>query len=703
VTGAIRVPNRGTSLAPPSGMPRQDPSPLASLPPGAPVRRLRADEPERLRILAREWLVTNGLGGYASGTLGGPPSRRYHGMLIAAFPPPVGRRVVVSDLNEALVVAGGERRPLLAYSTDLVGDIALVEFRLEAGLPVWRFQHGDVVIERRVVMPHGQNTTLALYELLEGPAAVDLEVALGIQHRPHDDIHTPAGAPPRVAETGDGYEISLGALAPVHVRVEAARVGFVERAHALPPRRYAIEESRGYTDTPRTFSPGTLLLELRRDRRAAVAISTERWEILTALDARAAHESECERRLSLIEAAPPPARTGLAAELVLAADQFVVAPLGRAAQATRVRAAGEDERSVIAGYPWFTEWGRDTMISLEGLTLCTGRPAEARRILHTFSAAIRDGLVPNLFPEGDDQGLYHTADATLWFFHAVDRFVAATADRAFLHTLLPQLVEVAERHIAGTRFGIGVDPEDGLLRQGAHGYQLTWMDAKVGDWVVTPRRGKAVEINALWYNALRLLAAWSEEAGQPANGERYSLAAARAKDSFNRRFWCEARAHLYDVVDGEAGDDAACRPNQIFAVSLPHPVLAPERWQSVLGSVRDALLTPFGLRTLHPGDASYQPRYHGDLRSRDAAYHQGTVWPWLIGAYVDACRRVEPDHEPELASVLAAFDAHLDEACIGTIGEIFDAEPPFAPRGCIAQAWSVAEALRCAAFTSAPR
>jgi glycogen debranching enzyme len=684
-------------------MPRSESSPLAPSSPTAPVRRCRVGGPERAQILGREWLVTNGLGGYASGTIGGPPSRRYHGMLVGAFPPPVGRRVVVSDLNETLVLPGGEQQALLAYSTESVGNVALAEFRLEAGVPIWSFRYRDIVIERRVVMPHGQNTTLVLYELLEGPAAVEIEISLGIQHRPHDDIHTPAAAPPRVTQTGDGYEIAVGALAPVHVRIEATHVRFVEGAQPLPPRRYAIEESRGYMDAPRTFSPGTLVLELRHDRPAAVAISTERWEILTALDARAAYASERERRLGLIAAAPPAARHGLAAELVLAADQFVVAPLGRAAQATRVRAAGEDERSVIAGYPWFTDWGRDTMISLEGLTLCTGRPAEARRILRTFSAAIRDGLVPNLFPEGDAQGLYHTADATLWLFHAVDRFVASTDDRAFLHSLLPQLIEVAERHLAGTRFGIGVDPDDGLLRQGAPGYQLTWMDAKVGDWVVTPRRGKAVEINALWYNALCLLAAWSDEAGQTANAERYTQAATRAQESFNRRFWCEAQAHLYDVVDGETGDDAACRPNQLFALSLPHPVLAPDRWLPVLTSVRKALLTPYGLRTLDPLDPSYQPRYHGDLRSRDAAYHQGTVWPWLIGAYVDACRRAEPDHAPELVRVLAAFDAHLDEACIGTISEIFDAEPPFTPRGCIAQAWSVAEVLRCATFIPAPR
>jgi predicted glycogen debranching enzyme len=394
---------------------------------------------------------------------------------------------------------------------------------------------------------------------------------------------------------------------------------------------------------------------------------------------------------------------GLAAELVLAADQFIVTPIGRAAEAARVRARGDEERSVIAGYHWFTDWGRDTMISLEGLTLLTGRAAEAKRILRTFTSAIRDGLLPNLFPEGDSHGLYHTADATLWLFHALDRYVAATSDRALLHALLPQLGDVVERHLAGTRFGIGVDARDGLLQQGAPGFQLTWMDAKVGDWVVTPRRGKAVEINALWYNALCLLAEWQRGAGRASDAARLEAAAARVRKSFNRRFWCEPAQHLFDVVDGENGDDSRCRPNQILAISLAHPVLARRRWRPVLEVVRDELLTPFGLRTLSPKDPQYQPKYDGDLRSRDAAYHQGTVWPWLLGPFIDAWRRTFPLDSGATELFLAAFDGHLDDGCVGTIGEIFDAEAPYAARGCVAQAWSVAEVLRCAVYAARDR
>jgi predicted glycogen debranching enzyme len=334
------------------------------------------------------------------------------------------------------------------------------------------------------------------------------------------------------------------------------------------------------------------------------------------------------------------------------------------------------------------------MIALEGLTLVTGRHAEAGYVLRTFAHSIRDGLIPNLFPEGGREGLYHTADATLWFFHALDRYLDVTQDRATLRRLLPVLVDVVEHHLRGTRFGIGVDPKDDLLRQGAQGHALTWMDAKVGDWVVTPRRGKAVEINALWYNALRLLEEWVRAEGDAASAVSLGQRAERARAAFNERFWYAAGEYLYDVVDGEEGDDARCRPNQIVALSLRHPVLDAARWEPVLGVVRERLLTPVGLRSLAPGDPDYQARYDGDLRARDGAYHQGTVWPWLLGPFVDAWLRVHPADGAAARSLLAGLTPHLDEAGVGSISEIFDAESPFTPRGCVAQAWSVAEVLR---------
>jgi predicted glycogen debranching enzyme len=335
------------------------------------------------------------------------------------------------------------------------------------------------------------------------------------------------------------------------------------------------------------------------------------------------------------------------------------------------------------------------MISLEGLTLSTGRSIAANYILRTFAHYIRDGLIPNLFPEGKSDGLYHTADATLWFFHALHRYLEYTKDRHLLDHLLPKLLDIAEHHISGTRFNIHVDREDGLLVQGQHGYQLTWMDAKVDDWVVTPRRGKAVEINALWYNALRLLERWLEKAGRDEEADWIAGYAARAKESFNQRFWNEAAGGLYDVIDGENPEaDAYCRPNQIFAISLDHPILEESRWEAVVATVRERLLTPVGLRSLAPGEREYKPKYDGDLRSRDAAYHQGTVWAWLIGPFIDAWLKTYPDDFVTARHFLEAFRTSKRSSCAGTIGEIFDAEPPFTPRGCCAQAWSVAEVLR---------
>jgi predicted glycogen debranching enzyme len=304
-----------------------------------------------------------------------------------------------------------------------------------------------------------------------------------------------------------------------------------------------------------------------------------------------------------------------------------------------------------------------------------------------------------MFPEGANEGLYHTADATLWFFHAIDRYTQASGDLRTLAQLLPALIDIVDHHLRGTRFGIRVDPDDGLLSQGAPGYQLTWMDAKAGDWVVTPRRGKAVEINALWYNALRLMEGWLAKAGDPAGAERMQRAADRAFTAFNRRFWNPERGYLLDVVDGEHGDDPACRPNQLFAISLRHPVLDPSCFVPVIEAVERELLTPVGLRSLSPRHPDYKQTYRGDLVTRDAAYHQGTVWSWLIGPYVDAVLRIDPGDLGRARRALDGLVAHLGENCIGFVSEVFDAERPYTPGGCVAQAWGVAELLRCLLLT----
>jgi predicted glycogen debranching enzyme len=665
-------------------------------------------EPKNLTtLLEHEWLVTNGLGGYASGTLAGVVTRRYHGLLIAAHKAPLGRVMMLNHLSEQLrlpdwstVQVGGDEH--VGGHLHLDGGDHLIEFRLESGLPVWRYEVLGHVVEKRVFMPHRQNTVYIAYRLLEGPGPVRLKLRPSVHFRGHDD---PVSAIRQGAYTltaiDDRYELSIGPPFPaLRLRLEGDNAAFTLCGHNRPDILYRIEESRGYDATGSLWSPGHFRVNLRLDQEVVLIASTESWETVQALSSAAALAAERERRRRLIQAAVPSAQLGYGAGLVVAADQFLITPSSRLEDAARAHAAGDEAMSVIAGYHWFTDWGRDTMISLEGLTLTTGRHREAGYLLRTFAHYIRDGLIPNLFPEGESEGLYHTADATLWYFHALDRYLDATADVETLRLLLPKLRDIVEHHQQGTRFGIGVDPEDGLLRQDAPGYQLTWMDAKVGDWVVTPRRGKAVEINALWYNALCLIEGWDRQHGDAAKADRWAEAAARARRSFNKRFWCPQCNYLYDVVDGEAGDDAACRPNQIFALALRHPVLEATRWEAVLRVVRSRLLTPVGLRSLAPGSPDYKPVYYGDLRARDAAYHQGTVWAWLIGPFVDAWLRTHPEDRAGARRFLEGFLQHRGEACIGSISEIFDAEPPFTPRGCIAQAWSVAEVLRAWARTS---
>lgn len=667
-------------------------------------------DPQAARTsLRRQWLVTNGLGGYASGTLAGAVTWRYHGLLIAALPAPVGRMVMLNHLAEFLrrpdgtrVQFGGAEPGPAEHATPLF----LREFRLEHHLPVWRYEIDGIVIEKRILMPYLQNTAHVSYRRLDAGPAWTLELRPSVHFRRIEDSAGVALPAYGVRVRGRRLEIEAADIAvPLRLFIATGEFQFTQDGGSTREIFYERDAERGYEARGLLWSPGYLTAPLASGEAVTLVASTEDWHTASALDPDAALSTEVERRQHLARIAVAAAQQGLAAELVLAADQFLVSPAGRIADAARARAAGDELRSVIAGYHWFTDWGRDTMISLEGLALTTGRWHEAAWILRTFARAVRDGLVPNLFPEGKNDGLYHTADASLWFFHAAHRYFEITGDAGTLDTLLPVLRDIAEHHLRGTHFGIGVDPSDGLLRQGAEGYQLTWMDAKVGDWVVTPRRGKAVEINALWYNALKLLETWLRRpgpAGDPTAADIFARHAARCRDAFNRRFWNPARDCLFDVVDGEKGDDPSVRPNQIIAISLPHPVLDAARWAAVLGVVEKQLLTPVGLRSLSRDHPDYKERYYGDLRSRDAAYHQGTVWAWLIGPFVDAWLKV---HDHDLAGarrLLTGFGPRLDEACVSTISEIFDAEEPFTPRGCIAQAWSVAEVLRCLVLT-APR
>ena len=648
-------------------------------------------------LLHREWLVTNGLGGYASGTLAGICTRRYHGLLIAALPAPLGRMMMFNHIIEEIRLPDGRVMSISGGNADGASGTATLEsFSLELGLPVWHYQAGPFQLEKRVLLPHRANTVHLIYRLLSGPTSVRLRLRPGLHFRPHETAVAPGLAPSySVTSLANRFEITAADLPPLRMSLSGPRGSLVLDGGRSYEVEYPLERDRGYTFHDALWSPGYFRSDLSMEQPVTLSVSTEPWDVLLAINPQEALAAETDRRQRLISQADPRARSGTAAELVLAADQFVITPTTRVIDAARTHAAGDELRAIIAGCHWFTDWGRDTMISLEGLTLTTGRHVEAGYILRAFNHYVRDGLIPNLFPEGEQAGLYHTVDATLWYFHAVDRYVSATHDRATLRMLLPTLRDIVDHHIRGTRFGIGVDPADGLLRQGEEGFQLTWMDAKVGDWVVTPRRGKAVEINALWYNALVLLSRWLTEEDEAQLGQEKMALANRVCDSFNARFWCANGGWLYDVVDGEGSDDPAFRPNQIFAVSLPNAVLWPDRWPIIVQAVADRLLTPMGLRTLAPGEKDYKSTYDGDLRSRDAAYHQGTVWPWLIGPFIDAWLKVHPGQEHEAHALLSRFASHLGEGCIGSISEIFDAEAPFQLRGCIAQAWSVAEVLRC--------
>ena len=665
------------------------------------VRRLRWEPTEegRQSLALTEWLVTNGLGGYASGTVSGALTRRYHGLLVAALARPFGRTMMFNHVGETLRWPDGRAVSLQHITETRDGrEIStaryLTSFQLESGLPVWTYDVEGVEFEKRILMPHLQNTTHVSYRLLSRDP-VRLELRPFVAFRLHEaPVNHPLVTPYLVQALDDRFEISPGGdLPPLRLFVYGADKAFTLQAQPFGPAIYVLEQGRGYECAGELWSPGYLRLVLGPDTPATLVASTEPWETIDALNPEELPRAEDRRRRRLIESAKRVPPTGMPAELVLAADQFIITPAGRIEEAARARAFGDEVRTIIAGYHWFTDWGRDTMISLEGLTLCTGRQREAGYILRTFGHYVRNGLIPNMFPEGTRDGLYHTADASLWFFHAMHRYLVATDDRSTLRQVLPKLLSIFEHHLNGTLFGIGVDPADGLIAQGQEGYQLTWMDAKVEDWVVTPRRGKAVEINALWYNALSLLAGWLREEGNPA-AVQVEECAIRACESFNARFWYAEGGYLYDVIDGEQGDDTACRPNQILAISLDHPVLDRARWQPVFDVVRERLLTPVGLRSLAPGHRDYKAQYYGDLRARDAAYHQGTVWGWLVGPFVDAWLKIHPDDKAGARRCLDGFAAHLSDAGVGTLSEIFDAESPYTARGCIAQAWTVAEVLR---------
>ena len=638
--------------------------------------------------LRREWLVTNGLGSYASGTVAGVATRRYHGLLVAALAPPVGRTVLVAGTLE-WIVGGEDRVPLSAMERprrviEPDGWRHAEAFSLEGLVPAWRFAVGDLVIERRVWMPAGEQATWLAFRLVRGDRPVRLEIRPLVVDRPFHELATRTGPRVTVREGATGRspaaEVRFGRDRPV-ISVAATGGTVVADGSWLRRLHHREERARGLDDTSAAWVPAVFTLDLVLGGTAAIRFGLgEGPASVSPADADRSLAAERAREAGLLERAAVTRADPSLRQLVLAANQFLVdrPPAGR---------------TVIAGYHWFNDWGRDTMIALPGLTLETGRPEEAAAILRSFAPWIRDGLLPNSFPDraGVEPG-YNTVDASLWYVVAIGRYLHATGDRGLVADLLPAVREIVDHHIAGTRYGIGVDPADGLLRAGDPGSQLTWMDARIGETAFTPRAGKPVEINALWYNALRFLAAWLADAGDPA-AAAYSDLAARVRTSFAARFASPSRDHLADVVDGPDGDDLRMRPNQVIALSLPFPLLDDDVAARALDAAGRNLLTSLGLRSLAPGDPAYRGDYGGDAWQRDSGYHQGPVWTWLIGPWVEAHLRVHGDITVA-RTFLVPFVDHLLDAGLGSVSEIAEGDPPHTPRGAAFQAWGVAEVIR---------
>ena len=631
------------------------------------------------RALSLEWLVTNGLGGYASGTVAMALSRRYHGLLIAALDPPTSRVLLVPKVDERATYRG--RAYPLSANRWADGTIApdgfrhLESFDLDGTAPVWRYALADAIVERRVWMAYGANATAVRYSVERAGAPVTLELDVFVDRRDHHGS-TRAQRPPLRIEAADRGIAVYDAVGEKVTDIACDRMAW----HVDPIWYYGFgldrERERG--------------LDERDDhlRAARAAITLAAGESCT-LECCAAPEPasldlrwqtfarrEAELMAKYRSASPSVAGRFQIDRLALAADQFVVR-------------RGEG-RSVIAGYHWFSDWGRDAMIALPGLALATGRADEAKAILRTFGGAVEDGLLPNRFPDSSGPAEYNTADASLWFFHALLAYHAQTRDDDLVRELFPVLVHIVDAHVRGTRFHIALDLTDGLLHAGEPGVQLTWMDAKVGDRVITPRIGKPVEVNALWLNALAAIRRFSAIAG--GTTASYDRLFAEARAGFGR-FWHASAGYCYDVLDGPDGDDASLRPNQLYAVSLPESGLTPAQQRAVVDACAANLVTSYGLRSLAPDDPRYQGIYRGDPSQRDAAYHQGAVWMYLLGAFATAHYKVYRDREQALSFLEPACDA-LWAYGYGTLGEVFDGEPPLRPGGCIAQAWSVAEVLR---------
>lgn len=635
----------------------------------------------------REWLVTNGIGGYASGTIAGLLTRRYHGLLVAALKPPQQRTLLLAKLKDTLQYGGDE----YALTTDrwqhgVVGSQGyrhIERFFLEGTVPVWHYACGDALLEKRVWMQQGTNTTYVYYRLQRSTLPVTLTLKALVNYRDYHSDTQVSDWRMTIEPIGQGVSISAFPEAvPFFLLCRGAKV--------TPMHDWyygfdlAIERYRGLSDHEDHLHAATFQATLNPGETLTFIVSTDATPNLdgeSALRLQHTHEQRLLDRWKIDREKQVESTPNWIKHLILAADQFVV---------NRSQPNNPNGKTIIAGYPWFTDWGRDTMISLTGLTLVTGRPEIARSILRTYSQVVDRGMLPNRFPDVGETPEYNTVDATLWYFLAIQAYYTATEDSDLLDELFPILTEIIEWHCRGTRYNIHLDATDGLLYAGETGTQLTWMDAKVGDWVVTPRIGKPVEINALWYNALRIMAKLARQIGKP--HREYEAMADRVLARFSR-FWHESAGYCYDVLDGPNGNDPALRPNQLFAVSLPESPLTIAQQKSVVDTCSRFLLTSYGLRSLAPFHRDYQGQYGGSQRQRDGAYHQGSAWGWLIGTYAIAHLRVY-NNPIKAREFLEPMANQLQAHGVGSLSEIFDGDAPMHPRGCIAQAWTVAEVLR---------
>ena len=636
---------------------------------------------------SREWLVTNGIGGYASGTVAGQLSRRYHGLLIAALTPPLRRTVLVSLFEETVYYNGCTfrlyTRQQQSGNIDPQGYKHLDRFHLEGTIPVWTYALADVQFDKRIWMQPGSNTTYIHYTLRQGSKPLEIKIRTLVNFRDHHSETKIHDWQPQIDKFQGGIKVSPNREAiPYYLFSKQATF---ETDFAWHIGFWLETESyRGLPDIEDLLSPGHFIATIQPGESITLIATTQEN---CSLDGDLAQSKRKIYEQRLISRSGYQEESDAVKQLILSADQFIV----------KRSLHGPDEgKTIIAGYPWFGDWGRDTMISLTGLTTEIGRSNIARSILLTFAQYVDRGMLPNNFPEVGETPDYNTVDATLWYFEAIRAYYRATDDDLLVLELFPVLQEIIDWHMRGTRYNIHLDPQDGLIYAGEDGVQLTWMDAKIDDWVVTPHIGKPIEISALWYNALRIMEDFAEQLGKPSN--HYRESADLTKLVFNR-FWNSISGYCYDVLDGPAGNDPSLRPNQVIAASLFHSPLDAFRIRAVVDVCIHHLLTPYGLRSLSPIQDSGNPNpnyigtYGGNRRKRDAAYHQGTVWGWLLGPFINAHLRAYRD-PIQAKSYLNPIIEQLTTHGIGSISEIFDGDHPFSPRGCIAQAWSVAEILR---------